>query len=123
MAAAPWEPPIAGTEVEQLVGALDRLRTTFRWKAGGLDAAGLQTRAGASAMTLGGHLKHLALVEDYYFTAKLRGEPLGPPWNAADMEADPDWEWHSAVEDSPGQLSADAGEPVMVGAGRLRRGA
>jgi Protein of unknown function (DUF664) len=63
MAAAPWEPPIAGTEAEQLVGALDRLRTTFRWKAGGLDAAGLQTRVGASAMTLGGLLKHLALVE------------------------------------------------------------
>jgi hypothetical protein len=29
----PWEPPLAGTEVEQLTGALDRLRTTFRWKA------------------------------------------------------------------------------------------
>ncbi|MCB2175051.1 MAG: hypothetical protein KQH57_04545 [Actinomycetales bacterium] len=39
--APPWEPPIAGTEAEQLFGALDRLRTTFRWKADGLDAAGL----------------------------------------------------------------------------------
>ena len=36
----PWEPPFAGTEVEHLVGALDRLRTTFRWKADALDAAG-----------------------------------------------------------------------------------
>jgi hypothetical protein len=26
----PWEPPLAGTEAEQLIGALDRLRTTFR---------------------------------------------------------------------------------------------
>jgi hypothetical protein len=26
----PWEPPIAGTETEHIVGALDRLRTTFR---------------------------------------------------------------------------------------------
>ena len=42
----PWEPPFAGTETEQLFGALDRLRTTFRWKAGDLDAAGLQTRIG-----------------------------------------------------------------------------
>jgi hypothetical protein len=24
----PWEPPLAGTEAEQLAGALDRLRTT-----------------------------------------------------------------------------------------------
>ena len=49
----PWEPPLAGTEVEHLVGALDRLRTTFRWKADGLDATGLQTRVGASSLTLG----------------------------------------------------------------------
>ena len=25
----PWEPPMAGTEAEQLTGALDRLRATF----------------------------------------------------------------------------------------------
>ena len=38
----PWEPPLAGTETEQVVGALDRLRATFRWKADGLDSAGLE---------------------------------------------------------------------------------
>ena len=36
----PWEPPLAGTEVEQLTGALDRLRTTFRWKADDLTVPG-----------------------------------------------------------------------------------
>ncbi|HEV7147774.1 MAG TPA: hypothetical protein VGN48_12345, partial [Pedococcus sp.] len=56
--APPWEPALAGTEAEQLVGALDRLRITFRWKAGGLDAAALQSRVGASSLTLGGLLKH-----------------------------------------------------------------
>ena len=65
------------------LGALDRIRATFRWKAGGLDAAGLQHPLGASALTLGGLLKHLALVEDYMFTTKLRGEPLGAPWDAS----------------------------------------
>lgn len=39
----PWEPPLAGTEIEHLNGALDRLRTTFRWKADDLDADGLRT--------------------------------------------------------------------------------
>ena len=102
----PWEPPLAGTEAEHLVGALDRLRTTFRWKTDGLDRVGLNVPVGASTMTLGGLLKHLALVEDYYFTAKLAGEPLGPPWSGADMEADPDWEWHSAAQDSPEELYA-----------------
>jgi hypothetical protein len=51
--APPWEPPLAGTEAEHLVGSLERLRTTFRWKADGLDGAGLQTRIGVSALTLG----------------------------------------------------------------------
>ena len=65
---------MAGTEVEHLLGALDRQRATFRWKADGLDAAGLNTRIGASALTLGGLLKHLAVVEDEKFTVWLTGD-------------------------------------------------
>ncbi len=102
----PWEPPLAGTEAEHLVGALDRLRTTFRWKAGGLDAAGLQTRVGASSLTLGGLLKHLAAVEDYHFTTKLRGEPIGGPWDALGWDGSNDWEFGSAADDTPEQLYA-----------------
>ncbi len=102
----PWEPPAAGTEAEQLVGALNRLRTTFRWKTDDLDAAGLQTRIGASTLTLGGLLKHLALVEDYVFTTKLTGEPIGAPWDAADLDGDDDWEFTSASDDTPEQLYA-----------------
>lgn len=106
MTTTPWEPPLAGTEVEHLVGALDRLRTTFRWKAGGLDAAGLQTRIATSSLTLGGLLKHLAVVEDNYFTAKMRGETLGAPWDAGDWVNDEDWEMTSAADDSPEELYA-----------------
>ncbi|HEX8303900.1 MAG TPA: DUF664 domain-containing protein [Jatrophihabitans sp.] len=102
----PWEPPLAGTEAEHLAGALDRLRTTFRWKADDLDPAGLQTRLGASPLTLGGLLKHLARVEEQCFGAKLSGAPLGPPWNSADWDADPDWDFNSAAEDTPEQLYA-----------------
>jgi hypothetical protein len=102
----PWEPPIAGTEAEHLVGALDRLRTTFRWKADDLDAAGLQTRIGASSLTLGGLLKHLAVVEDYVFTTKLRGEPIGAPWDATGWDGSNDWEFASAENDTPEQLYA-----------------
>jgi hypothetical protein len=102
----PWEPPLAGTEVEQLVGALDRLRTTFRWKAGDVNAAALQTRIATSSLTLGGLLKHLALVEDNTFGPKLRGTPLGEPWDAVDWDSDPDWEFNSAADDPPEQLYA-----------------
>src|SRR5213078_2434107 len=102
----PWEPPLAGTEVEHLLGALDRLRTTFRWKADDLDAAGLRTRVGASSLTLGGLLKHLAAVEDYIFTTKLRGEPIGAPWDAAGWDGTKDWQFTSAADDTPEQLYA-----------------
>src|SRR5262245_20952184 len=102
----PWEPPLAGTEVEHLVGALDRMRTTFRWKADELDSAGLQTRIGASSLTLASLLKHLAFVEDYTFTVKLRGDPPGAPWNPTGWDDDPDWEFTSAANDTPEQLYA-----------------
>src|ERR1700685_3555262 len=101
----PWEPPLAGTEEEQLVGALDRLRTTFRYKADGLGAAGLRQRIGASSLTLGGLLKHLALIEDYQSNVKLSGAPLGEPWPELD-DADPDWEFRTAADDSPETLYA-----------------
>lgn len=103
----PWEPPLAGTEVEHLAGALDRLRTTFRWKAGHLDAAGLQVSIGASPLTLGGLLKHLAFVEDYTFCTKMRGESPGEPWESVDWESvDDDWVFTSAADDAPEQLYA-----------------
>ncbi|HZN20501.1 MAG TPA: DUF664 domain-containing protein [Micromonosporaceae bacterium] len=102
----PWEPPIAGTEVEHLLGALNRLRTTFRWKADDLDAAGLQTRVGASSLTIGGLLKHLAAVEDYTFTTKLSGKPMGAPWDTTGWDGSNDWELGSAADDTPEQLYA-----------------
>ena len=101
------EPPLAGTEAEHLVGALDRLRATFRWNADGLDAAGLSTRIGASSLTLGGLLKHLARAEEQMFTTKLSGAPLGPPWDAIDWDTDTtDWDFTSAADDTPERLYA-----------------
>lgn len=76
----PWEPPLAGTEVEHLLGSLNRLRTTFRWKADGLDLDDLSRTVGASRLTLGNLLKHLACVEDEKFGPSLSGSDYGPPW-------------------------------------------
>jgi hypothetical protein len=101
-----WEPPIAGTEAEHLVGALDRLRTTFRWKADDLDAAGLQTRIGASSLTIGGLLKHLARAEDDMFATKLSGAPVSAPWDTDPWDTDPDWDFNSAAGDTPEELYA-----------------
>jgi uncharacterized damage-inducible protein DinB len=100
------EPPVAGNETDTLLGSLERERAIFAWKCGGLDADGLAATVGASSMTLGGLLKHLALVEDDYFGRRLHGREYGPPWDTAPFDADPDWEWHSAADDSPDQLYA-----------------
>ncbi|WP_156250557.1 DUF664 domain-containing protein [Pseudactinotalea terrae] len=76
----PWEPPFNGSEIEHLLGALERQRATFRWKADGLDERALARTVGASALTLGGLLKHLACVEDEKWGQALSGAPYGPPW-------------------------------------------
>ncbi|NPC96217.1 DUF664 domain-containing protein [Nocardioides sp. zg-DK7169] len=102
----PWEPPYAGSEAEQLLAALERLRTTFRWKADGLDSAGLATGVGASALTLGGLLKHLAAVESTHVPWKMFGDSPGEPWDSHDWDADPDWDFRSAADDAPADLYA-----------------
>jgi hypothetical protein len=102
----PWEPPLAGTEAEQLAGALDRLRTTFRWKTDGLDATELQVRIGASDLTLGGLLKHLARVEDEIFAVKPNGQPIGALWDSSAWGGEDDPEFASAADDTPEQLYA-----------------
>ncbi len=102
----PHEPPFAGDEAATLIGSLERQRRIFAWKTGGLDKAALNTTVGASTMTLGGLLKHLALVEAEYFAYRIHGRDHGAPWTEVDWEANPGWEWTSAADDSPEELYA-----------------
>jgi uncharacterized damage-inducible protein DinB len=87
-----------------LLGSLDRQRATFAWKSGGLTAPDLRATIGDSAMTLGGLIKHLALVEDHYFNVRLFGREPTPPFDSVDWDADPEWEWRTAADDTPEQL-------------------
>ncbi|MEP6527647.1 MAG: DUF664 domain-containing protein [Nocardioidaceae bacterium] len=98
------EPPMTGSEVDMLLFALDRSRAQFAWKCGGLDAAGLSKPHPPTAMTLGGLLKHMAGVEDRTTAGTLTGQPIGAPWDAVDFDADPEWEWRTAADNSPGEL-------------------
>jgi uncharacterized damage-inducible protein DinB len=93
---------VDGDEIETLLSTLERIRRTFAWKCGGLDADGLRATTAATTMTLGGLLKHLAYVEADWFAVKLRGEPIGPPWDTAE----PGSEWRTAAGDSTAELSA-----------------
>jgi uncharacterized damage-inducible protein DinB len=100
------EPPLTGDEAETLLGFLDYQRATLEWKCRGLDATGLNTTTAASTVTLGGLLKHIAFVEESWFCEWLRGRDRQPPWDAIDWDADPDWDWRSAADDSPEALRA-----------------
>ena len=100
------EPPLAGDEAATLLGFLDFQRATLAWKCEGLDAAGLSATTAASSMTLGGILKHMACVESGWFSRSLHGRDREPPWDTVDWDADPDWDWHSAADDTPEQLFA-----------------
>jgi hypothetical protein len=115
------EPPVAGSEVDTLVGSLERQRRLVAWKCGGLDAAGMRATTAASTMTLGGLLKHLALVEDDMFSQKLLGHAPAPPWDTVDWDADPNWEWRTAAEDSPAELMALWEEAVARSRANLRK--
>ncbi|MEW2519198.1 DinB family protein [Actinacidiphila alni] len=97
-------PPTAGGEAETLLGFLEFHRATLAWKCAGLDAAGLGATVGVSTMTLGGMLKHLAYVEEWWFSQVLHGRPPEAPWSTVDWAADEDWDWHSAADDTPEQI-------------------
>jgi uncharacterized damage-inducible protein DinB len=97
-------PPETADELTTLLGFLDFQRATFAWKTASLDAEGFDVTIAASSMTLGGLMKHLALVEDYWFTQWLMGSTPSSPWDLVDWEKDGNWEWHSAAGDSPEEL-------------------
>lgn len=98
------EPPYTAGEAATLIGFLDFQRATLEWKTRGLGGSGLHARLHPTAMTLAGLLKHLAWVEDFWFTHTAGRSGMPQPWTAVDWDADPDWEWSSAQEDDPAEL-------------------
>jgi uncharacterized damage-inducible protein DinB len=100
------EPPHDNAEAPTLLGFLDYQRVTLQLKCHGLTDEQLRVVLPPSPITLGGLLKHLACVEDSWFTEVVAGQPLPEPWASVDFEADPDWTFHSAVADSGDALRA-----------------
>jgi uncharacterized damage-inducible protein DinB len=121
----PW-PPLDSGEAATLAGFLDYQRATLEWKCRELSDEQLRLALAPSPMTLGGMLKHLACVEDSWFTEVVAGEPAPEPWASADFKADPGWTWHSAAFDAGADLRALWAERVNRSRGivqaRLSRG-
>jgi hypothetical protein len=100
------EKPLRADEATSLRAFLDHHRDTFRWKCEGLTQEQLAQPLAPSEMTLGGMIKHLAVVEQSWFEDDFLGLGLMPPYDAVDWDADEDWEWHTAKDDTPEELFA-----------------
>ncbi len=114
------DPPYDADERTMLLAYLDHHRATLLMKTAGLDAEQLGRTLPPSTMTLGGMLKHCALNEGTWFCDRFAGTPEAAPWDEVDWDADIDWDWHSAVDDSPEQLrelwrsTADRSDQVLA---------
>lgn len=99
------EPPLEGDEPATLTGFLSFQRATLMWKTSRLGDEQLRIARPPSTMTLGGLLKHVARVEDYWFTEVVAERPQPEPWASAPRD-DHDWDWHSAAADTGAALRA-----------------
>jgi hypothetical protein len=106
------ERPLRADEPTTLRGFLDHHRDTFKMKCSGLSQAQLAQALPPSDMTLGGMMKHLAIVDQSWFEDDFAGRGFMPPFDTVDWDADPDWEWHSARDDTPEELFALFNEAV-----------
>ncbi|MDQ1625941.1 MAG: hypothetical protein QOJ49_1439 [Actinomycetota bacterium] len=100
------DPPLRADEATTLRAFLDYHRDTLRWKCSGLTQEQLAQSLAPSDMTLGGMMKHLAVVESGWFEETFAGGTQMPPFDTVDWDADRDWEWHTAKDDTPEQLLA-----------------
>lgn len=70
------------------------------------DAEARATSLPATKLTPGGVVKHLAHMEDHWFTARIGSRKLPEPWASAPFDARPDWDFESAVDDTAEQITS-----------------
>lgn len=90
------EPPYRGDEKETLLGFLQFLRETVVSKCSGLTDEQLQSTPTVSSISLLGMLKHLTIVERYWFQGVFLDADVDLPWS----EEDPDGDWRLHESDT-----------------------
>lgn len=100
-------PEVAAKERQSLEQFLDYHRAgVLRTLEEVTDAEAAARVLPATELTVGGIVKHLAAVEDLWFSHKLLDVPSAEPWRSAPFGEDPDWEFHSAVHNTVAELRA-----------------
>jgi hypothetical protein len=100
----PPETATSGSELPALSGFLDRQRETILRKTEGLTQEQLGRSLPPSSLTLAGLVNHLALVEDTWFRVRFAGWEDDELWAGHDWDADPDYEFRTAVDLEPETL-------------------
>lgn len=98
-------PDAAATERQSLEQFLDFHRAGVLRTLGEVtDAEAAARPLPATELTVGGVVKHLAAMEDLWFSHKLLDVPSAEPWRSAPFDEDPDWEFHSAAENTVAEV-------------------
>ena len=95
------DPDPAALERDAIAQYLDYQRETILLKSEGLDKQQFARKIPTSSLTLAGILYHLALVEESWLEERFLGMPLRDPWDKVDWDADPDWEFRTAITLDP----------------------
>ena len=82
------EPAFVADERTTLMAILDEQRALVLWKLEGIGEEAAATSPVPSGTSVLGVVKHLAWVERDFFGGDVAGEPIDPPWSAADPDAD-----------------------------------
>lgn len=113
------------SERDALGQYLDYQRETILLKTEGLTKEQLARRIPTSDLTLAGILYHLALVEESWFEEEFLGLEPRADWRGIDWEADPNYEFRTALEKEPDWLrrryrdACDRARQVAAGADSL----
>lgn len=90
------QPPYRGNEKDTLSGFLQFLRETISAKCRDLTEEQMRSTPTVSSMNLLGMVKHLTIVERYWFQGVFLDADVDLPWS----EEDPDGDWRTSDSDT-----------------------
>ena len=100
-------PDLQADERTTLEQFLDQQREIVLEKVDGLTDEQVHARIlPATDLTMATIVKHLAQVEDRWVQGRLVGGGMPEPWASAPFDTDPEWDFHSAGENSLDELRA-----------------
>lgn len=99
-------PDLDADERTTLVQFLDQYRHQALRRLVSLSDAEARTRTlPATDLTPGGVVKHLAHMEDHWFTARVGAGELPEPWTSAPLESQPRWDFESATDNTVDEIA------------------